>query len=92
MIAIGFAFNDLDFVIHPFQLAGVDGVITVVEDTFSVTLDHISKAAESAMIQRTGHRTPLLKCLVSPGSGAVRPEVFELILQDHHGVDDLIER
>jgi hypothetical protein len=28
--AIGFAFDDFDLVVDPFQFAGVDGVITVV--------------------------------------------------------------
>jgi hypothetical protein len=38
MKSIGFAFNDFDFVVYPFQLTGVDGVITVVDDPVTVTL------------------------------------------------------
>ena len=30
VIAIGFAFDNFDLVVDPFQFAGVDGVITVV--------------------------------------------------------------
>ena len=30
MKAVGLALDDFDFVVHPFQLAGVDGVVTVV--------------------------------------------------------------
>ncbi len=32
MKSIGFAFNDFNFIVYSFQLTGVDGVITVVDD------------------------------------------------------------
>jgi len=38
MESIGFAFNDFNFVIDPFQLTGVDGVIAVVDDTVTIPL------------------------------------------------------
>jgi len=38
MESIGFAFNDFNFVIYPFQLAGVDGVIAAVDDTVTMPL------------------------------------------------------
>jgi len=51
MKTIGFTFNDLDFVIHPFQFAGVDGVITMVQNTIAVSLKHFGKRVQGAMIQ-----------------------------------------
>ena len=32
MESIGFSFNNLYFVIHPFNFSGVNGMITVIED------------------------------------------------------------
>ncbi len=37
MISVGFTFDDFDFVIHPFQLSGVDRIITVIEDAVSIS-------------------------------------------------------
>ena len=42
--AVSFSFNDLDFVIDPFQFAGVDGVIAVVEYPVAMTLEHFGEA------------------------------------------------
>ena len=36
--SIGFALNDFNFVIYPFYLTSVDGVIAVVEDTVTMSL------------------------------------------------------
>lgn len=38
MKSIGFALNDFNFVVYSFQLTGVDGVITVVDDSVTVPL------------------------------------------------------
>ena len=37
MKSVGFTFDDFDFVIHPFQLSGVDRIITVIEDAVSIS-------------------------------------------------------
>lgn len=39
MKAVSLALDDFDLVVHPFQFAGMDRVITVVEDAVAVTLD-----------------------------------------------------
>jgi len=43
MKAVGFTFDDFNFVINPFQFACVDGVITVIENAILVSFQHISK-------------------------------------------------
>ena len=44
MESIGFAFNDLYFVIDPFKFSGVNGVITVIEDTVAISLQRFDKS------------------------------------------------
>jgi hypothetical protein len=44
LITIGFTLDDLDFVIDLFQFAGMDGVITMVNNTVTVTIQHLYKA------------------------------------------------
>ena len=36
MESVSFSFKDFNFVIHPFEFSGVDGVIAVVEYTVSI--------------------------------------------------------
>ena len=50
MKAVGLALDDLDLVVHPLQFAGVDGVVTVVEDAATMALQHLSKFVQCAMI------------------------------------------
>ena len=88
--AVGLAFDDLDLVVDPFQFAGVDGVVTVVEDPVAVPLQHLGKLVQSAMLQRAGQGTPLIQGLTRPGPGSIGPDVLELVLQDHDGVDHLV--
>ena len=38
MEPIGFAFNDLYFIVNPFEFAGMNGVIAVVEDSVTITI------------------------------------------------------
>jgi len=44
MKAVGFAFNDLNFVIHPFQFTGMDGVFTMVQDAITMAFKHFHEA------------------------------------------------
>jgi hypothetical protein len=50
MVAVSLAFDNLDFVVDPFQFAGVDGVVTVVEDPVAVPLQHLGELVQSAML------------------------------------------
>ena len=43
MVAIGFAFDDLDFVIDPFQCSGINGVVTVVKNPIAITAKHLGE-------------------------------------------------
>jgi len=79
MKAVGLALDDFDLVVHPFQLAGVDGVVTVVQDAVAMTIEHLSKFVQGAVIQRPGQRAPLIQGFASPGSGLVRPDMLELV-------------
>ena len=79
MKPIGFTFNDLDFVIHPFQSASMDGILTMVQDAIAMAFKHRCKAVQSTMIQRAGQRTPMIKCFASPGSGSIGPDMFQLV-------------
>ena len=51
MKTISFAFNDFDFVIDPFQFAGIDWIITMVQNTVAIAFNHLSEAVQGAMIQ-----------------------------------------
>lgn len=50
MKTVCFAFDDLDFVIHPFERAGMDGVIAVINDPVVVALQLTYKSAYRGMI------------------------------------------
>ena len=43
MKSIGFTFNNFNFIVYPFQLSGVDGVITVVDDSITVRYSPLSR-------------------------------------------------
>lgn len=79
MKAIGSSLNDLDLVVYPFQLTGMDGMVTVVENPVVIFLEHDGELAQMSVFQATGQGTPLIKGLVGPSSGSVRPDVFELV-------------
>ena len=42
--SVCFTFDDFDFVIHTFQLSGVDRIITMIEDAVSISFQHPGKA------------------------------------------------
>ncbi len=44
MKAVGFTFNDFDFVVNPFQFAGMDGVFTMVQDAIAMSFKHFYEA------------------------------------------------
>ena len=44
MKAIGFTFNDLDFVIHSLQFTGMDGIFTMVQDAIAMAFKHFYEA------------------------------------------------
>lgn len=43
MKAVRFAFDDLDLVIDPFDFAGVDRVIAVVQNAVAIAAQHLDK-------------------------------------------------
>ena len=44
MKAVGFTFNDFNFVINPFQFTGMDGIVTMVQDAITMAFKHFDKA------------------------------------------------
>jgi hypothetical protein len=50
MESICFALNDLYFIVNPFYFAGMNGVIAVVEDSVTITIQHLGKAAQGPII------------------------------------------
>lgn len=79
METIGFTFNDFDFVIDPFQFAGMDGIITMIQDTIAIAFKHLSETVQGVIVQRAGQCTPLIQRLVGPGSGSISPDMFQLV-------------
>ena len=43
MEAIGFALYDFNFVINPFEFAGMDSVLAMIKDTIAVSIQHLGK-------------------------------------------------
>lgn len=43
MKSIGFAFNDFNSVINPFQFTGMDGKVTMIKDAITVAFKHFHK-------------------------------------------------
>jgi hypothetical protein len=54
MKTVGFALNDFDFIIHAFQLTGMERIITVVEDTVAVPIEHIGELGHRLIFERSG--------------------------------------
>ena len=50
MEPIGFALYNLYFIVNPFEFAGMNGVIAVVEDSVTITIQHLGKAAQGPII------------------------------------------
>ena len=44
MKAVGFTFNDFDFVINPFQFTGMDWIFTMVQYAIAMAFKHFYKA------------------------------------------------
>jgi len=54
MVAIGFAFDNFDFVIYAFQDSGMDGIVAMVENPVPITAKHLGEPGYLGMIQSSG--------------------------------------
>jgi len=79
MRTISLAFNEFDFVIHPFQSASMDGILTMVHDAIAMAFKHVCKSVQSTMIQRAGQLTPMIQCFTGPCSGSIGLDMFKLV-------------
>ena len=91
MKAIGFSFNDFDFVIDAFQLPGMDRIVTVVENPIPITAKGLDELGHCRMTQSAGQRTSLVNGLVGPGPGSIGPNVFEFFFKDQNGINHFVQ-
>ena len=91
MEAISFSLDHFDFVVDSLQLPCMDRIVTVIEDSISVTQQGLSKLFNSRMINGLCQQTPLLDGLLCPCPGPIGPDVFEFVLEDHHRIDDFVQ-
>ena len=68
----------------------MDRVIAMVENRVAVPFQHLGKLVKGTVLQRSSQRAQFIQCFAGPGSGAIRPDMLELVFQDHDGVDHLI--
>jgi len=79
MITIGFSFDDFDLIVHSFQLSGMDGIITVIQDAIAITLQSIRELPDLRMLEASSQRTPFFQGFFCPGAGLVLPNVFQFV-------------
>lgn len=66
MEAVGFSFNDFDFIINAFQFAGVDRVLTMIQDPILVPFQHFGKAGNRRVFQGSCKGAPVIEGLFRP--------------------------
>jgi hypothetical protein len=66
--SICFALYDLYFIVNPFEFAGMNGVIAVVEDSVTITIQHLGKAAQGPIIYRICQITPVFDGFAGPAA------------------------
>ena len=54
MVAIGFAFDNFNFVIYAFKDSGMDGIVAMVENPVPITAKHLGEPGYIGMIQSSG--------------------------------------
>ena len=90
MVAIGFAFDNFDFVIYAFQDSGMDGIVAMVENPIPITAKHLGEPGYLGMIQSSSQGTPLFDGFVGPGLGSIGPDVFEFIFENQDGINHFV--
>lgn len=81
MKAISLTFNNLDFIVDSFQLAGTDWVISVIEDAILEKTQSSDKCLDRAMLNLSGHSAPIIESLFNFPTVAIVIKQFELIFQ-----------
>ena len=84
MESIGFSLDHLYLVVNTFQFAGVDRVITMIQNTISPSLQHVGKFVHIRMVNGSGKRTPLIQAFLRPSSPVVVPDQLKVLFQNHH--------
>ena len=91
MKAVRFPFDDFDLIIHPLQDSGMKGVFAMVQDSITIMIQHLGKLGDRSLPKGSSESAPLIQSLLGPGPGSIGPDLFELIFEDHDGVNHLVE-
>ena len=54
MESIRFTFDDLNLVIHPFEFAGMNGVLAMIQDAITISIKGFSKGVHRPVVQGAG--------------------------------------
>ena len=92
MVAIGFSLDDLDLVVDPFQLAGMDGVFAVVQDAFPMALQHSDESVHRRMADRQRLAAPVIQRPGRTTAVPVAPDPRELVSKQDQLQQGLVER
>jgi len=91
MVTVGSAFDDFDLVVDSFQFTGMNGVVTVIEDSVPIPFKGFGKLGDRWVSYCSGQGTPLIDSLVGPGSRCVGPDMFEFVLENMNEIDGFIQ-
>ena len=61
--SIGLALKELYFVVHAFDFSGVNGIVTMIDDTVAMTIEHVGKLDQRFTPGGPGQLTPVVKRL-----------------------------
>ena len=91
METVSFAFDDFDLIIHSLQDSGMNGVFAMVQDSITIAIQGLGKLRDCSLAEGSSQSAPLIQGFMGPGPGSIGPDMFELIFEDHHGVNDFVE-
>ena len=63
MKSIGFAFDNFNFIVYPLKFSGMDGVIEVVDDPVTVSVQHFNKSVYRSYFEGASQIAPLIDSL-----------------------------
>ena len=51
MEPVSFTFYNLNFIIKPFQISGMNGVLAVIQDAITISVKHIGKGVHRLVVE-----------------------------------------
>ena len=73
--------NDFDFIVGPFQSAGANRIVRMVQDTIFKEPQSSDESPNRRMVNRFGHATPIIQCLFDDLAITVVIDHFQLCSQ-----------